>query len=152
MVSVSLCLTNFTEYDRPWVHPHCGRWYRFVLFHGCVIFRCIYTCIHLLYPYLRRWTFRLGLFYKINIPDCGMFTLLASGPRSPFPHPGVPRKCLPQADMGTSSRSICPGASSAWPSSVLGRTRGSHQVRVYVEGWCVGWSSLEDTLGAGLCK
>ena len=75
-----------------------------------------------------------------------------AGLRSPFPHPGVPRKCLPQADMGTSSRSICPGASSAWPSSVLGRTRGSHQVRVYVEGWCVGWSSPEDTLGAGLCK
>ena len=53
-------------------------------------------------------------------------------------HPGVPWKCLPQGDMGTSSRGICPGASSAWPLSVLWRTRGSRQVRVYMEGGCVG--------------
>ena len=66
-------------------------------------------------------------------------------------HPGVPWKCLPQGDMGTSSRGICPGASSAWLLSVLGRTTGSRQVRVYMEGGCVGWSSQEVALDTGLC-
>ena len=52
-----LCLTFFSQYDYL-VHPCCYRWHYFMLFDGLVIFHCMYV-LHLLYPILCQWTFRV---------------------------------------------------------------------------------------------
>ena len=40
------------------VHPPLYNWLRFIPFYGWVVFHCIYV-LHLLYPFICRWTFRL---------------------------------------------------------------------------------------------
>ena len=54
MIFVFLCLTYFTQYDNLQVHPCCCKWHYFILF-----LRLSNIPLHLLYPFICRWTFRL---------------------------------------------------------------------------------------------
>ena len=40
------------------VHPSLYNWLRFIPFYGWVVFHCMYV-LHLLYPFICQWTFRL---------------------------------------------------------------------------------------------
>ena len=42
----------------PWVHPWCCKWHYFILYNGWIILHWAYV-LHLLSPFLCRWTYRL---------------------------------------------------------------------------------------------
>ena len=58
MTFLLFCLTYFTQYDSPQIHPCCCKWHYFIIFNDRAIFHCIYAP-RLLYPFLCRWTFKL---------------------------------------------------------------------------------------------
>ena len=57
MKFVFLFLTYLTLYDSLYVHPHLHKWCNFIPFVGWAISHCAY--IHLLYPFICWWTFKL---------------------------------------------------------------------------------------------
>ena len=81
-----------------------------------------------------------------------MFMLLASGGRPPFltwvyPRNISHRETWAHLPVASAQGLICLAVVCPWADRQPG-TRGSRQVRGYVEGWHVGWSSREDALDA----
>ena len=57
-------LSDFTLYDRLWLHPHHYRWPNFLLFYGWITFHCA-SVPHLLYLFICQWMFSfLPYLYK----------------------------------------------------------------------------------------
>ena len=63
-----LCLTYFTLYGNLQLHPCWCKWHYFILFHGWVVFHCLYVP-YLLYLFTCPWIFRLLPCHTLRKPE-----------------------------------------------------------------------------------